>query len=73
MGGSVYKIIEVIGSSPDSWEAAAKVAVDTVAGRLSDIRVAEVVQQDIRIDENEIVQFRTKLRISFKYHGNVSA
>ena len=68
MGGSVYKVIELIGSSTESWEAAAKAAVETAAQSLTDIRIAEVVEMDIRMDENKAVEFRTKVRVSFKYH-----
>ena len=68
MGGSVYKVIELIGSSTESWEAAAKAAVETAAQSLTDIRIAEVVEMDIRMDENKAMEFRTKVRVSFKYH-----
>ena len=68
MGGSVYKVIELIGSSTESWEAAAKAALETAAQSLTDIRIAEVVEMDIRMDENKAVEFRTKVRVSFKYH-----
>lgn len=72
MSGSVYKVIEVIGTSPDSWEAAARMAVETAAKTLEDVRVAEVVKMDIRMDANKIVEFRTKLTLSFKYHKELS-
>ena len=68
MAGSVYKVIEVIGTSPDSWEAAARTAVETAAASLEDVRVAEVVKMDIRLDANKIVEYRTKMMLSFKYH-----
>ena len=68
MSGSIYKVIELVGSSPDSWEAAARAAVETAALSLSDIRIAEVVEQDIRVEENKVIEFRTKVRVSFKYH-----
>jgi flavin-binding protein dodecin len=71
MPDSVYKVIELVGSSPNSWEEAAKAAVETAALSLSDIRVAEVVEQDIRLEDNKIVEFRTKVRVSFKYHGEM--
>lgn len=67
MPNSVYKIIEVVGSSNKSWEDAAKTAIETASKSLKDLRIAEVVKQDIKIDGNNIV-FRTSLRISFKYH-----
>lgn len=67
MPNSVYKIIEVVGSSNKSWEDAAKTAIETASKSLKDLRIAEVVKQDIKIDGNNII-YRTSLRISFKYH-----
>lgn len=65
---SVYRVTEVIGTSKNSWEEAAREALSAAAGSLRDLRVAEVVQQDIALGENgEIDSFRTKLRVSFKY------
>lgn len=65
---SVYRVTEVIGTSPTGWEDAAKVAIAAAARSLRDLRVAEVVEQDITISESgEIESFRTKLRLSFKY------
>jgi dodecin len=72
MADSVYKVIELIGSSTESWEAAAKSAVETAAQSLSDVRVARVVEMDIRIDENKVVEYRTRLKVSFKYHSEMS-
>ena len=72
MADSVYKVIELIGSSTESWEAAAKSAVETAAQSLNDVRVARVVEMDIRIDENKVVEFRTRLKVSFKYHSEMS-
>lgn len=66
---SVYKIIEIIGTSETSWEDAAKNAVETAAKTLDDLRVAEVVEQDLKIEEDRVVAYRTKVRVSFKYHG----
>jgi dodecin len=63
---SVYKIIEVIGTSTTSWEDAAAEAVKTTGHTLHDLRVAEVVKQDMHLEEGEII-FRTKLQLSFKY------
>ena len=65
--GSVYKLIEVVGSSSKSWEHAAQVAVDRASKSLDDLRIAEVVDQDLKIEDGEIVAYRTKLRLSFKY------
>jgi hypothetical protein len=64
---SVYKVIEIIGTSPDSWEAAAVSAVTKARETLRELRVAEVVEQDLDLTGFETVLFRTKLRISFKY------
>jgi dodecin len=64
---SVYKVIEVIGSSEKSWEDAAKVAVERAAKTLEDIRVAEVVSQDVKIEKGKITAYRTKLSLSFKF------
>lgn len=66
---SVYKIIEIIGTSEVSWEDAAKKAVETAAKTLDDLRVAEVVEQDLKIEEDKVVAYRVKVRVSFKYHG----
>ena len=63
---SVYKVIEVIGTSTSSWEDAATEAVKTAGHTLHDLRVAEVVKQDMHLEEGEII-FRTKLQLSFKY------
>lgn len=68
MSDSVYKVIEVVGTSHDSWEQAARVAMTTASQNLSDIRVGEVVEMDVHVDNNQLV-FRTKLKISFKYHS----
>ncbi len=68
MSDSVYKIIEVVGTSSKSWEDAAKFAIKTAGKTLKDLRIAEVISQDIKIDGKKII-YRTSLRISFKYHG----
>ncbi len=64
---SVYKVVEIIGTSDKSWEDAAKVAVKTASKTLRDLRVAEVVEMDMKIEEGELV-FRVKMNVSFKYH-----
>ena len=65
---TVYRVTEIIGTSKKSWEDAAKGALATAAASLRNLRVAEVVEQDITLDEEgEIEEFRTKLRVSFKY------
>jgi dodecin len=64
---SVYRVTEVIGTSSTSWEDAAAEAIRTAAGTLRDLRVAEVVKQDIHLDEGGTITYRTKLQLSFKY------
>ena len=67
MAESVYRVTEVIGVSSESWEAAAEAAVGTAAKTVRDLRVAEVVRQDVTIADGAIVNFRVRLAISFKY------
>ena len=67
MEGSIYKIIEVVGTSKTSWEEAARNAVETAAKSLKDLRVAEVVKLDLTIDKNKVTSFRARLNLSFKY------
>lgn len=69
MPGSVYKIIEIVGTSAKSWEDAAKIAVETAAKTLEDLRVAEVVKQDVVVEKGKAAAYRVRLNISFKYHG----
>ena len=69
MADSVYKVIEIIGTSKDSWEKAATVAIERATKSLRDLRVAEVVQQDLVIEEGKVEAFRTKLRLSFKFEA----
>ena len=64
---SVYKVIEVIGTSPTSWEEASKNAVETASKSLSDLRVAEVVEFDMRVEEGKVVAYRAKVKVSFKF------
>ena len=68
MPGSVYKVIEIIGTSDTSWEEAARTAVEEAAGHLEDLRVAEIVKLDMHIVENKVVAYRAKVSVSFKYH-----
>ena len=68
MAGSVYKVIEIIGSSDTSWEEAARSAVEEAAGSLEDLRVAEVVKLDMHLVDNKVAQYRAKVSVSFKYH-----
>jgi flavin-binding protein dodecin len=71
---SVYRVTEVIGTSPTGWEDAARVAIAAAAGTLRDLRVAEVVEQDVTVsDAGKIESFRTKLRLSFKYETQAGA
>ncbi len=67
MADSVYKIIELVGTSPDSWEKAAAAAVEKAAKSLRDLRIAEVVELDMQIDNGKVVAYRTKVKVSFKY------
>jgi len=67
MAESVYKLIDLVGSSPDSWEGAAKNAIERAGKSLRDIRIAEVIKFDIKIQDGKPLQFRTNLRLSFKY------
>ncbi len=67
MADSVYRVTEVIGVSSESWEAAARNAVDTAGKTVRDLRVAEVLRQDVTIQDGQLVAFRVRLGISFKY------
>lgn len=69
MAESIYKVIEIIGTSPESWEKAARTAVEAASKSLRDLRVAEVVEQDLVITGGKVEAYRTKLKISFKYEG----
>jgi flavin-binding protein dodecin len=64
---SVYKIIEIIGTSPKSWEDAAKTAVETAAKSLEDLRIAEVVKMDVTVEDGKVTSYRVRLNVSFKY------
>lgn len=63
----VYKIVEVVGSSPTSWEDAARAAVEAAAKTLRDLRVAEVTKLDMKIDDGKVVAYRARVSMSFKY------
>ena len=69
MSESVYKVIELIGTSQNSWEEAASNAVERAAKSVRDLRIAEVAQLDLQIEEGQAVLYRTKLKVSFKYEG----
>ncbi len=64
---SVYKVVELVGTSTESWERAATNAVEVAAKSLRDLRIAEVVEQDLLIEEGRVVAYRTKVKLSFKY------
>jgi flavin-binding protein dodecin len=69
MVDSVYKIITLIGTSPESWEKAAASALETAAKTLKDLRIAEVEELDMQLENGKISNYRAKVRVSFKYHG----
>lgn len=68
MAETVYKVITLIGTSTESWEKAAAAAVQTAAKSLRDLRIAEVVELDMQLDEGKVALYRAKVRVSFKYH-----
>jgi len=69
MPNSVYRVTEIIGTSSQSWESAAKTAVETAAKTVRDLRVAEVVEQDLTIENGKVTSYRVKLNVSFKYEN----
>lgn len=69
MADSVYKVIELVGTSSTSWEQAAKTAVERAAATLRDLRVAEVTDQDLVIENNVVKAYRVKVKVSFKFEG----
>ena len=69
MSDSMYKVIELIGSSTKSWEQAAKSVVEEAAKHLRELRIAEVAEQDLVIENGKVVAYRTKVKVSFKYQG----
>jgi len=69
MTESVYKIITLVGTSPESWEKAAAAAVETASKSLKDLRIAEVEELDMHLEEGKVASYRAKVRVSFKYHG----
>ncbi len=66
---SVYKMNEVVGTSKTSWEDAARIAIETASESLRDLRVAEITKLDVRLDDGEIVEYRARVMISFKFEG----
>jgi flavin-binding protein dodecin len=69
MAESVYTIVELVGTSSESWEKAANAAVSTAAASLRDLRIAEVVELDMQIEEGQVRTYRAKVKVSFKYEG----
>jgi flavin-binding protein dodecin len=70
MSESVYKIIELVGTSANSWEDAAKNAINTAAKSLENIRIAEVSELDMKIEDNQVAAYRAKVKVSFKFRDN---
>ena len=64
---SIYKVIELIGTSPNSWEEAAKNAVETAGKSLKNLRIAEVVEFDMKVEEGKVTAYRARVKVSFKY------
>jgi len=64
---SIYKIIELVGTSTTSWEDAAKTAIETAGKSLKDLRIADVVKMDMKVEEGKVVAYRTRVSLSFKY------
>ncbi len=70
MSGSVYKIVEMVGSSSTSWEDAAQNAVETASKSLKDLRIAEITQMDMKIENGKVTAYRAKVNLSFKYQSS---
>jgi len=69
MSDSIYKIIELVGTSKTSWEEAAKNAVEKAGKSLKDLRIAEVIRLDMAVEDGKVSQYRARINVSFKYHG----
>lgn len=69
MANSVYKVIELIGTSSESWEKAAQAAIEQAAQSLRDLRVAEIKELDVQLNDGKIEAYRAKVKVSFKYEG----
>jgi flavin-binding protein dodecin len=67
MSESVYKIIELVGTSSDSWEAAVEAAVETASKSLRDLRIAEIIKMDVLIEDGKVAAYRARINVSFKY------
>ncbi|MCK4773795.1 MAG: dodecin domain-containing protein [Candidatus Krumholzibacteria bacterium] len=70
MGNSVYKVIQLIGTSSESWEDAAKAAVEKASKSLRDLRVAEITELDMQLQDGKVAAYRAKVKVSFKYEGD---
>lgn len=70
MTDSVYKVIELVGTSSESWEKAAQEAIKTAAKSLRDLRIAEVVELDMQLENGDVISYRAKIKLSFKYQGD---
>jgi hypothetical protein len=68
MAESVYKVIELVGSSSESWEKAAQAAINRAAQSLRDLRIAEIVDLDMQLEDGKVIAYRAKVKVSFKYH-----
>jgi len=71
MSGSVYKIIDLVGTSNVSWEEAAKTAVETAAESLKDLRIAEITKLDMKIEDGKVALYRARVKVSFKYEAGL--
>ena len=71
MNEHMYKVIELVGTSPESWERAAAAAVEAAAAHLKDLRIGEVTELDMQISEGKVVAYRAKVKVSFKYHPEI--
>ncbi len=69
MADSVYKVIELVGTNPDSWEKAAAAAVKRASDSLRDLRIAEVVELDMQLEDGKVLAYRARIKVSFKYEG----
>ncbi len=69
MTDSVYKVVELVGTSMNSWEEAASTAVELAAKSLRDLRIAEVLQLDMQLEDGKVLSYRAKVKVSFKYQG----
>ncbi len=72
MVDSVYKVIELVGSSSESWEKAAALAIQTASQSLHDLRIAEITQMDVQIENGQVLAYRVKMKVSFKYHPDIA-